>query len=220
MTIYPSILSGMQEKKRNAFFSFHYDDIMRVNVVRRSGEFKTENKSTGRNIEGFYDYSLWESKKRTSDDSLKAMIRDGVDRTSAVCVLVGTNTFKRRWVRYEIARSIIDGRGLLAVHINSIKHHQPPYQPDARGFNPCAAMGVYKANGSFYLAELNYKNSQWTWEKYADYVSSISVPKYMKAPVNTDVMKLSDYTLEYDWALNGHSNIGGWIDTAAAAAGR
>lgn len=221
MTDFGSLLESAQVKKRNAFFSSHYADIMRVNVVRKSGEFKTEDKSSGRSIEGFYDYSLWESKKRTSEESLKAMIRDGIDRTSAVCVLVGTETFKRRWVRYEIARSVTDGRGLLSIHINSIKHHQPPYQPHTRGFNPCVCLGIYKANGSYFLAEQNYKNGTWTWEKYNDYVSSVNIPKYMKSPpTSTDVITFSSCTLEYDWTSNGHSNIGSWIDTAAADAGR
>ncbi len=221
MTNSGSLFESAQSKKRNTFFSFHYADIMRVNVVRKSGEFKTEDKSSGRNIEGFYDYSLWESKKRTSEESLKTMIRDGVDRTSAVCVLIGTETFKRRWVRYEIARSVTDGRGLLSIHINSIKHHEPPYQPHKRGFNPCSCLGIYKANGSYFLAEQNYKNDRWIWEKYSDYVSSVSIPRYMKSPpTSTDVITLSSCTLEYNWESNGHGNIGSRIDTAAADAGK
>lgn len=211
-----------QTKKRNVFFSFHYADIMRVNNVRKSGEFKSAPSDIyGRNIEDFYDYSLWETKKRDSDAALKSFITDGVDRTSAVCVLIGTNTFQRRWVRYEIARSVIDGRGLLAVHINSLNHHQPPYLPHKRGYNPCACMGVYRGdNGKFYLAEYNYVGSNWKWERYQDYSLPVPVPKYMPAPNSSSVLKLSDFTTEYDWSQNGHQNIGGWIDMAAAEAGR
>ena len=81
-----TLLGGaIQAKKRKAFFSFHYDDIMRVNNVRKSWEFIEKDSSASL---GFYDFSLWESRKRTGDNSLKNLIRDGVQNTSAVCVLV------------------------------------------------------------------------------------------------------------------------------------
>jgi hypothetical protein len=124
--------------KRRAFFSFHYADIFRVNVVRKSQEFLG---AKGRSLEGFYDGSLWESAKRRGDSSLKDLIRGGVQNTSVVCVLVGSETSARRWVRYEIARSVIDGKGLLAVNINGITHHSLGV-PAARGANPCAYIGV------------------------------------------------------------------------------
>ena len=63
--------------------------------------------------------------------------------TSAVCVLVGSETWLRRWVRYEIARAVIDELGLLAVHINSIRHHQR-LTTDALGPNPLEYMAVGK----------------------------------------------------------------------------
>ena len=128
-------LFGTIKKKRHVFFSFHYADILRVNNVRMSGEFKTD-KTDGRSIEGFYDKSLWESSKRTGDIGLKTLIREGVQRTSVVCVLAGTNTWSRRWVRYEIARAVVDGKGLFAIHINGINHHERK-APDPRSDNPC-----------------------------------------------------------------------------------
>ncbi|MHC4044383.1 TIR domain-containing protein [Bradyrhizobium xenonodulans] len=81
-----------QSKKRNVFFSFHYADVMQVNNVRKSGEFKQTSSDTGRSIEGFNDYSLWESRRLNGDDALKRLIREGVQNTSVVCVLVGSKT--------------------------------------------------------------------------------------------------------------------------------
>jgi hypothetical protein len=72
-------------------------------------------------MRGFYDGSLWESRKAEGDEAIKTLIREGVQYTSAVCVLVGTETWTRRWVKYEIARSVMDERGLLVVHINKSK---------------------------------------------------------------------------------------------------
>lgn len=106
--------------KRKAFFSFHFDDIMRVNVVRNVWKIAHPDNALMRS---FYDSSLWESRKLEGDEAVKRLIRDGVCNTSAVCVLAGSDTWERRWVRYEIARAIIDGRGLLTVHLNSIRHH-------------------------------------------------------------------------------------------------
>jgi hypothetical protein len=71
--------SYTQRKRRKAFFSFYYADVMRVNNVRKSWEFvNKDNALTGSSTLGFYDGSLWESRKRSGDESLKQLIRDGV----------------------------------------------------------------------------------------------------------------------------------------------
>ena len=66
----------------------------------------------------FFEGSLWESSKRRGDESLKALIREGMKNTSVTCVLAGTYAYSRRWVRYEVARSVIKGNGLLSVKIH------------------------------------------------------------------------------------------------------
>jgi hypothetical protein len=45
--------------------------------------------------------------------------------------------------RAKIARAIIDGRGLPAVHLNSIRHHHTQTQ-HTRGYNPLDFMAVGK----------------------------------------------------------------------------
>jgi hypothetical protein len=116
---------------------------MRVNDVRLSGEFAKTAPNSGREIDGFYDNNLWERGKREGDEAIKALIRDGVKNSSAVCVLVGAETFSRPWVRYEIARAVIDGRGLLAVHVNGLNHHQRRI-PHPYGQNPLDYLGLFK----------------------------------------------------------------------------
>ena len=208
--------------KRKVFFSFHYNDIMRVNNVRLSQEFKSsESSSGGRSIEGFYDNSLWESKRLSGPDALKQLIRDGVHNTSVVCVLAGAETYARRWVRYEIARSVIDSKGLLTVHINSIPNHQPPHQPHPLGPNPTAFMGVaQRDDGTYRLCERNYVDGAWKWVWYSDYVSGVPIPMYIGASVRKGVIPLSAWTSEYDWKQGGYNSIGSWIDRAAREAGR
>jgi hypothetical protein len=210
-------------RKRRVFFSFHYADIMRVNNVRDSGEFATSALDTRRHIEGFYDFSLWEKRKLEGEDSLRRLIREGTQNTSAICVLIGTNTWRRPWVLYEIARSVVDGRGLLAVHINSINDHQPPYRPDALGFNPCNMIGIAlrSDNNNYYLCEQKYVETTWAWKWYDKHVQAVEVPKYMRPPrLHDEPVSLAAVTRVYDWANNGAKNIGGWVDQAARDVGR
>ncbi|WP_035647111.1 TIR domain-containing protein, partial [Bradyrhizobium sp. ORS 285] len=107
--------------KRKGFFSFHYADIIRVNNVRNAWKIHAPGREDKRQ---FFDRSLWESVQRKNPEGLKNLIRTGMVHASTVCVLVGTETWYRPWVRYEIARSVIYKKGLLAVHINGLRHHQ------------------------------------------------------------------------------------------------
>jgi hypothetical protein len=214
--------------KRKAFFSFHYDDIMRVNVVRNAWKIDHPDNALMRS---FQDSSLWESRKLEGDDAVKRLIREGVEYTSAVCVLIGSETWLRRWVKYEIARAIIDGRGLLAVHLNSIRHHHTQ-TPHTRGYNPLDFMAVGKvqpgvlSTPKYYLFEkLALPNGiggyKWEWHRYSDYTSSVSLPPWVADPVAGYVTSLSQNATAYDYiADDGHRNIGSWIDKAALGAGR
>lgn len=211
---------GLAPKKRKAFFSFHYDDIMRVNNVRNAWKIAHPDSPMMRS---FYDSSLWESRKLEGPEAVKRLIREGVENTSAVCVLIGSQTWSRRWVRYEIARSIIDNRGLLAVHINGLVHHQRR-QTDPLGLNPLNYMGVGKVQTNalaipqYYLCE---KDADGAWIWYQDYTSPIKLPAWLPDPAAGYATALSEGAVTYDYvAQQGHSSIGVWIDRAAQAAGR
>jgi MTH538 TIR-like domain (DUF1863) len=214
--------------KRKAFFSFHYDDVMRTSVVRKAWMFKHPDNAL---MPSFFDSSLWESKKLTDDDAVKRLIRDGVWNTSAVCVLAGSETWKRRWVRYEIARAIVDGRGLLTVHLNSIRHHVTR-TPHTRGPNPLDYMAVGKVQPNswdeprYILYEKRRVSDgaggwRWAWLPYRDFTRSVELPRWLTDPKLDHVTPLSHCAAEYDYmADNGHGNIGSWIDLAARRAGR
>lgn len=203
--------------KRKVFFSFHYEDVIRVNNVRNAWKIDHPDSLENRS---FYDCSLWESKRLTNPNQVKLLIQRGIKNTSAACVLIGTNTWQRRWVKYEIARSVIDGRGLVAIHLNSLRHHKTRL-PNERGFNPINLMGIARrSNGSCYLCEYKPTPNGWAWFWYDDYTLSVSTPKYIRVAVNEPV-SFASFTREYDFALQlGHKNIGGWIDLAAQDAGR
>jgi MTH538 TIR-like domain (DUF1863) len=214
--------------KRRAFFSFHYDDIMRVNVVRNAWKIDHPDNVLMRS---FQDSSLWESRKLEGDEAVKRLIREGVEYTSAVCVLIGAETWVRRWVRYEIGRAIVDGRGLLGVHLNSIRHHVTK-TPHTRGYNPLDFMAVGKvqdgvlAPARYYLFERlampnGFGGHEWQWHRYSDYTSSVTRPPWLDDPIAGYVTPLSRNAPVFDYiADSGHANIGSWIDTAAQRAER
>jgi hypothetical protein len=214
--------------KCKAFLSFHFDDIMRVNVVRNAWKITHPDNALMRS---FYDSSLWERKKLEGDEAVKRLIREGVGYTSAVCVLVGSETWLREWVKYEIARAIIDERGLLAVHLNSIRHHQTR-APHARGVNPLDGMAVGKVQEGalstprYYLFEriavpAPRGGYRFAWDRYRDYTNPVKKPPWLDDCAPGYVTPLSKNADEYDYiAGNGHKNIGIWIDRAAQRAGR
>ena len=101
---------------RRVFFSFHYDDVMGVNVVRNSDQIVRRYETAAR----FYDKSLWEEAKKQGSLAIKRMINRGLNGSSVTCVLIGQHTWERPWVRYEILKSLARGNGVLGVHIHDV----------------------------------------------------------------------------------------------------
>ena len=102
---------------RRTFFSFHYKpDVTRAYVVRNSWVSKPDREDAG-----FFDSSVFESKKRTGGETLKTYLTTALNGASVTCVLIGTKTYERPWVRYELVRSFQQGKGLLGLRINAIK---------------------------------------------------------------------------------------------------
>ena len=101
---------------KRVYFAFHYQDVIdfRANVVRK------HNFTKGVEAAGYYDHSIWEESKKKGNLALKRMINGELDNTSVTAVLIGSHTYSRRWVRYEIVKSIERGNSLLGIHINSI----------------------------------------------------------------------------------------------------
>lgn len=103
---------------RKTFFSFKYEDVSRAMVVRNS--WVTQDKLA----RGFIDAAEFEEIKRQGDDAIKRWINNQLDGTTVTVVLVGADTDKSRWVKYEIARSIELGHGLLGIDVSKIKDLQ------------------------------------------------------------------------------------------------
>lgn len=97
--------------KRKIFYSFHFDnDVMRVQLIRNMGI-----------VEGDTPVSPneWEKLKK-QEGGVKKWIDNNMDGKSCVIVLVGTETYKRPWVKYEIQKAWDDGRGLFGIHVHNL----------------------------------------------------------------------------------------------------
>lgn len=99
---------------RKVFFSFKYDDVHRAMNVRNSNVIGGVLKS------GFIDKAEFEKVERAGDAAIKAWIDNQLSGTSVTVVLIGANTDKSKWVKYEIAQSIARGNGLLTIDISKI----------------------------------------------------------------------------------------------------
>ena len=120
---------------RRVFFSFnHDDDIWRANQVRNA------NVVAGSHLAGFFDHSEYEVAKTEGKLGIQRMILRHLKDTTVTVVLIGTETAKRPWVKYEIKQSIARKNGLLGIYIHRLKDPNKP--PSSRGAKPAVPQGV------------------------------------------------------------------------------
>jgi hypothetical protein len=186
------------------FFSFHYQDVVdfRANVVRNHWVTKAD-----REAAGFWDASIWETAKKQGDVALKRLINDGLDNSSNSCVLIGSNTYARTWVRYELLKSFKRGNHLFGVHINSIKGKDSLTK--VAGPNPLECVGVtYSTDGQ--EATL-WELLQGNWVKYERIDGSASYAVNVPLQYRNKGYNLSNFYPTYDWATNdGFNNFASW----------
>jgi hypothetical protein len=213
-----TILSEAMEaaaKKRRVFFSFHYQrDINRVNVVRNSWRFRPGN---GTQPADWFDHSIWEEAKRTGTQALKHLIHSGMERSSVTCVLAGSETWARPWVRYEIAYGLARGNGLLTVFIDGLKCMKTGVSQ--RGPNPLDYLGLkWDGQGKAHI----WENFDGQWRRYPLYTDAVAWPKWLPNVSEVRFIRpLSQGAASHDYQLNdGYTNLAEWADRAAQQAGR
>lgn len=139
---------------RRLFFSFHYDrDIWRVNQVRQSNQ-------PWLNKEDSYwaDASLWEKSKPRGEAAIKRLIDDGMHNTGVTVVLIGAETYRRKYVGYEIEQSHIRRKGLLGVHIHRLEDRYG--YADSKGPNPFDNWHITRNGRKVLLSEI-YPTYDW-----------------------------------------------------------
>jgi hypothetical protein len=187
------------------FFTFHYKDVIdfRANVVRNHWLTKPD-----REAAGFYDASIWETARKQGDVALKRLINGGLENTTNTCVLIGSNTYARPWVRYELLKSFKRGNHLFGVHINSIKGKDGLTKPS--GPNPFHYVGVtFSISGA--TATLWEKVGD-NWVEYDNIDGSTSYQFQVSHEYRGNGYNLGKWYPIYDWnADNGFTNFADWV---------
>ena len=136
---------------RKVFFSFHYQrDSVRAGQVRNSNVVTNNTIITS----DFIDKAKWESVKRNGDQAIKNWINSQLHGTSVTVILIGAETSKRKWVKYEIDESISRGNGLLGVYIHNCRDFGG--YTDYKGENPFDNLYFTRNGRKEYLSEIYY----------------------------------------------------------------
>jgi hypothetical protein len=137
---------------RRAFFSFHFErDSWRAGQVRNSNLTQP--------INGYIDKAKWEEVKMKGDQAIKNWIDEQLKGTSVTVVLIGKETADRKYVKYEIEKSIERGNGLLGIYINNVKNVLG--ETDEKGSNPLDNFTI-TVNGRIRVASNYFKTYTWS----------------------------------------------------------
>jgi hypothetical protein len=191
--------------KKRVFFSFHYKDVaeFRANVVRNHWVTKEGEEA------GYFDSSLWESTKTRGDEALKRLINDGLNGTSATCALIGSETYARPWVRYEILKSMKRGNKLLGIHINGISDRNG--QTKDLGPNLFDFLAVRYSLDGRTLTMLEAVNGQWAEYTKVDGSPSYSIDQRPEGD-RGKLFALSHFYPTYLWIKDkGYDNFDSWV---------
>lgn len=108
------------------FYSFHYaNDAWRVSQVRNIRLDDGNRPATD---------NEWETIKRGGDKAIERWINSQMEGKSTVIVMIGSETFGRKWINYEIVTGWNRGKALLGIRIHRLLN-QHGYQTH-RGNNP------------------------------------------------------------------------------------
>ncbi len=99
--------------KRQVFYSFNYkEDVFRVQQIRNIGVVEGNKPVTA---------NKWEEVKKKGDKAIKTWIDENMAKKSCVIVLIGSDTYNRKWINYEIEQAWNRGKPLLGIRIHNIK---------------------------------------------------------------------------------------------------
>jgi hypothetical protein len=223
---------------RKVFFSFHYDDVTRANVVRNSDVVARRYQTGVR----FYDKSLWEEAKKQGDLAIKRMINGALNGSSVTCVLIGRQTWFRPWVRYELFKSFERGNGIFGVQIHNVGMERGntllsaalvnPHRAGATlltggtglqtepspGPNPLDYLGFTVDYNRRWLMLYDHLNGDWRVNPQVQGMSLNEV-QYQLGGVNRG--NFAQLFPVYSWKSgNGYQNFSTWVEVAAQHAGR
>ena len=123
-------------------------------------------------------------------------------------VLVGSGTYERRWVKYEIIKSIAVGNKIISVHINSIKGKNQ--RTKVKGANPLYYLGYKYSDDGKTIDFYELKNGK--WYKYKD-MKGYTLKNTASESKRGKVIRLSNVYSCYDWIEDdGYNNFSKWVE--------
>ena len=123
-------------------------------------------------------------------------------------MLIGSQTYERPWVRYELLKSFKRGNNLFGVHINSIKSKDGTTK--IKGPNPLEYVGVTFSESGLIATLWEKKNDKWVEYDKIDGSASYRVEVAQKYRGNG--YNLARFYSVYDWvADDGFNNFAGWV---------
>ena len=190
---------------KRVFFSFHYRDVIdfRANVVRKHWVVKGDREEAG-----YFDASIWEEARKTNDLGLTRLINGALENTSVTCVLIGSETYGRPWVRYEIVKSVRRGNRVFGVHVNSIRGKDQLTK--VAGPNPFDYIALKYSQDGAKVEVFEALNGKWVgYEKSPSY----SLKNLTKEHRRGKQFKLSELGYKvYDWAADdGYDKFADWV---------
>jgi len=187
---------------KRVYFAFDYEDVsdFRANVVRK------HNFTGGVEKAGYFDASIWEEAKKKDPLALKRLINAELENTSVTAILIGSQTYARRWVRYEIIKSIERGNKVIGIHINGILDKDR--QVKALGPNPFDYLGLEIDTDGTKGKPTVWNGTQWTYYQDLDAFTIAQQPWEKRGKH----FQLSHWLSIYDWVTNnGFQNFGSWV---------
>lgn len=108
--------------KRRVFLSFHYEnDNWRARQIWNMGKF--DSRST-----------FFNGKGEKEEELIMKWIDDRLIKCSCLIVLVGKDTYKRKWIKYEIEKAFNLNKGIVGIYIHKLKNEYG--EIDDKGKNP------------------------------------------------------------------------------------
>lgn len=152
--------------KRQVFFSFYYDDDnWRASQVRNMG--KVDGSST-------FSDNDWEEVRHKSDGKIQSWIKGQMGLRSCLVVLIGKNTSRRKWVKYEIQQAYEMGKGICGIYIHKLKDSSG--NQTEKGANPFDSIFI---NSSVKLSKYVscfdsvYVNSKYVYDDIKDEIENL-----------------------------------------------
>lgn len=157
--------------KRQVFYSFHFkNDAWRAGQVRNIGVVEG-NKPVSENE--------WEEVKKKGKSNIENWINNQLKYKNCTIVLIGSETYSREWVKYEIKRSWETGKAMFGIYINKLKDANG--HTDIKGKNPFAYFSINGVNLSNYIKtyDLPYSDSKRNYNYIAE-----NIEKWVEEAIN------------------------------------